>query len=94
MSLVFGKGRYLTIQYGVSVLDGCAPEDSIAVRVSGQDGRLREAAGPETELIWPATLEHPEGSYGLAGPFSKEKTLAMARSMAPAPPSRASDVGC
>jgi hypothetical protein len=94
LNLVLGKRRHLIIQYGVSVLDGCAPEASVPVRVAGQDARLRESPGPWTELTWPATLEHPEGIFGLAGSFSKSQMLAMARSMGPAPASTVRDVGC
>ncbi|TMK86527.1 MAG: hypothetical protein E6G44_03060 [Actinobacteria bacterium] len=93
LTLVFGKAGSLLIQYGVAQLDGCAPEDSIPVQISGQEGRLR-TDGHYLDLIWPATLEHPWGTFGLSGPFSKEKILAMARSMNPAPASTATDVGC
>jgi hypothetical protein len=93
LSWVFGKGDILLIQYGVAVFDGCAPEDSIPVRVSGQSGRLR-MAGNHSDLIWPATLERPWGTYGLSGPFSRQKILPMARSMTPAVASNAHDVGC
>jgi hypothetical protein len=91
---MFGKQGSLLIEFGVSSLDGCAPEDSISVQISGQEGLLREAPGPSTELIWPATLEHPEGTYGLSGSFSSEEALAMARSMSPAPVASHSDIGC
>ena len=31
LKLTFGKGKVLILQYGVSMLDGCAPEDSVDV---------------------------------------------------------------
>jgi hypothetical protein len=58
------------IQHGVSGLDGCAPEESSPVKVSGQPARLRISADPEgsarvwTELIWPVTLKRHVGVYG------------------------------
>lgn len=83
------RGDAWGIQYGVSGLDGCAPEHSRPVKVSGQPGRLRVSADPEdssrkwTELIWPATLKHPIGVYGLFGWLPPRTVLAMADSMPP-----------
>jgi hypothetical protein len=96
LSLVFGSGGkgHLIVQYGVSRLDGCAPEHSVAVRVGRLDGRLRESPGPWSELIWPATLDHPQGTLGLTGSFAGSRILEMARSTTRAPRSVASDVGC
>src|SRR5712692_10295748 len=60
LSLVFDKGRkHLIVQWGVALLDGCAPEDSIPVSISGAQGRLRESPGPWTEIIWPADARNP-----------------------------------
>jgi hypothetical protein len=79
----------LGIEYGVSALDGCAPERSIRVTVSGQPARLRISADPDgsprkwVELIWPATLKHPNGVFGLFGWISPRAVLAMAESMSP-----------
>lgn len=96
LSLVFGKGGkgHLIVQYGVSRLDGCAPEHSVPVRVGAVDGRLRESPGPWSELIWPATLDHPQGTLGLTGSFAGSRILEMARAMTGAPRSEASAVGC
>jgi hypothetical protein len=94
LSLTFGRRRHLIIQYGVSTLDGCAPEVSVPVQVGGQPGRLRMSDGPWAELIWPATLAHPVGVYGLAGYFSKRAVLAMGESMSPAPAHAFFDAGC
>lgn len=79
----------LGIEYGVSALDGCAPEHSTRVTVSGQPGRLRISADPDgsprkwVELIWPATLKQPNGLFGLFGWISPRVVLAMAESMSP-----------
>lgn len=95
LHLLFGKRGHLYVQWGVSELDGCAPEDSVTVMVAGQPGRLREAGdGRWTELIWPASLERPYGSLGLAGSFTKDQVLAMARSMNPVQAPIVTDVGC
>jgi hypothetical protein len=95
LDLLVGATGHLVIQWGVSQLDGCTPEDSAAVLVSGQPGRIRESAGGEwKELIWPATLERPYGTLGLAGSFSRGQILAMARSMTHVSPPSATDVGC
>lgn len=86
-NLVFANGKRLILQYGVSGFDGCAPEVSRGVTVSGQPGRMRVTADPGgsprtwTELIWPATLAHPTGVYGLSGWFHPARMLAMAESM-------------
>jgi hypothetical protein len=93
LNLPVGK-RHLIVQYGVSGLDGCAPEVSVPVRVSGQPGRLRVSAGPWSELIWPATLAHPVGVYGLTGPFPRRTILAMAESMPPVTSRVLLDLGC
>ena len=89
LTLATERGGVLGIQYGVSGLDGCAPEHSVPVRVSGQPGRLRVSADPDgstrkwVELVWPATLKHPNGVYGLYGWFSPRAVLAIAESMPP-----------
>ena len=76
----------------VAGLDGRAPEYSTPVTVSGQPGRLRISADPDgsrrkwVQLIWPATLKHPNGMFGLFGLFgwlSPGAVLAMAESMLP-----------
>jgi len=87
LKLATERGGVWGIQYGVSALDGCAPEVSIPVTVSGQPGRLRVSADPDgssrtwVELIWPATLKHPIGVFGLFGWLSRRAVLAMAESM-------------
>jgi hypothetical protein len=87
LSLTIGEGRVLIIQYEASALDGCAPEHSVPVRVSGQPGLLRVSADPGgssrkwSELIWPATHANPTGIYGLYGWLPRRAALAMAESM-------------
>jgi hypothetical protein len=89
LTLTVGQGRQLIIQYGASALDGCAPEDSVPVRVSGRPGLLRVSADPGgsprewSELIWPATHKNPTGIYGLFGWLPRRALLAMAESMPP-----------
>jgi hypothetical protein len=84
------QGAVWGIQYGVAGLDGCAPEHSVPVKVSGQPGRLRASADPSSssgkwvELVWPATLKHPDGVFGLFGWLSPRAVLTMAESMPPA----------
>lgn len=94
LNLIFGQQRHLIVQYGVSQLDGCAPEHSVAVRVSGQPARLRVSPAPWSELIWPATLAHPEGVYGLTGSFRRRTILAMAETMPPVTARVHAEVGC
>jgi hypothetical protein len=82
--VALADGRPLVIEFGVALLDGCAPEDSVPVRIGTEPGRLRiskEPTGTWVELIWPATLVHPEGSYGLSSSFSRSEILTMARTM-------------
>jgi hypothetical protein len=89
LTLATERGDVWGIHYGVSMLDGCAPEHSRPVKVSGQPGRLRVSPDPGgssrkwTELIWPATLKHPVGVYGLFGWLPPRTVLAMADSMSP-----------
>lgn len=89
VKLTTNRGRVWGIQFGVSMLDGCAPEASRPVEVAGQPARLRISADPDgssrrwTELIWPATLERPVGVYGLFGWLPPRAVLAMADSMPP-----------
>jgi hypothetical protein len=89
LTLATERGDVWGIHYGVSMLDGCAPEASVPVTVSGQPGRLRVVADPEgssrtwVQLIWPATLKRPVGVYGLFGWLSRRAVLAMADSMPP-----------
>lgn len=87
VKLTTRRGSVWGIQYGVAMLDGCAPEASRSVTVSGKPGRLRVSVVPEdssgkwTELIWPATLHRPVGMYGLYGLLSPRAILAMSESM-------------
>jgi hypothetical protein len=84
LTIAAGERGQLIVQFGASALDGCASEDSVPVRISGEPGRLRYLPEhPWSELIWPATLAHPSGVYGLYGPFSDREILEMARSMPP-----------
>jgi hypothetical protein len=89
LKLLTERGDVWGIQYGVAGLDGCAPEHSVPVKVSGQPGRLRVSADPDgslrkwVELVWPATLKHPDGVFGLFGWLSPRAVLAMAESMPP-----------
>jgi hypothetical protein len=89
LKLATERGDVWGIQYGVAGLDGCAPEHSVPVKVSGQPGRLRVSADPDgssrkwVELVWPATLKHPDGVFGLFGWLSPRAVLAMAESMPP-----------
>lgn len=81
------RGDVWGIMYGRSGLDGCAPEHSVALRVSGQPARLRISPDPDgssrkrVELIWPATLKNPYGVYGLFGWLSPRAVVEMAESM-------------
>jgi hypothetical protein len=94
LKLATERGGVWGIQYGVAGLDGCAPEHSVPVKVSGQPGRLRVSPDPDgssrkwVQLVWPATLKHPDGVFGLFGWLSPRAVLAMAESMPPvsAPP--------
>ena len=95
------RGDVLGIQYGVSGLDGCEPEHSSSVTVSGQPGLLRVSADPDgssrkwVELIWPAKLKNPYGVYGLFGWLSPRAVVAMAESMpVVAAPPVAAPAGC
>lgn len=87
VKLTTRRGGVWGIQYGVAMLDGCAPEASRSVTVSGKPGRMRVSVVPEdssgkwTELIWPATLHRPVGMYGLFGLLSPGTILAMSESM-------------
>jgi hypothetical protein len=87
VKLATEHGEVWGIMYGRSGLDGCAPEHSVAVRVSGQPARLRITPDPDgsprkwVELIWPATLKNPYGVYGLFGWLSPRAVVAMAESM-------------
>ena len=89
------------MQYGLAGLDGCAPEHSVPVKVSGQPGRLSVAADPDgssrkwVQLVWPATLKHPDGVFGLFGWLSPRAVLAMAESMPPVfSPLVSTSLGC
>ena len=87
LKLATEQGDVWGIMYGRSGLDGCAPEHSVAVRVSGQPARLRVSPDPGgssgkwVELIWPATLRNPYGVYGLFGSLSPRDVVEMAESM-------------
>jgi hypothetical protein len=89
VNLATQQGDVWGIMYGRSGLDGCETGHARSVTVSGQPGLLRVAADPSgssrkwVELIWPATLRHPDGVYGLFGWLSPQAVVAMAESMPP-----------
>lgn len=93
LTLMMGPKRPLIIQFGQSALDGCAPEDSVAVRVHGQDALLRTAPG-WVDLIWPATHQTPEGVYGLSGSLSMDQMLHMAATMPRVMARSSASMGC
>jgi hypothetical protein len=85
LSLRFPDGRVLTIQYGLARFDGCGPTDPDLVDIAGRPGVIesdKHGDKPWTSLVWPATLRHPVGRYGLSGEFSRRRSLRLARSMA------------
>jgi hypothetical protein len=94
LDLVFGDSGHLIIQYGVAVLDGCAPEASMPVRISGEPGRLAISGDRWSELIWPATLRHAAGVYGIAGSLPADEIVTMARSMPDVRGRHSSDANC
>jgi hypothetical protein len=90
VNLATEQGDVWGIMYGRSGLDGCDGErHARSVTVSGQPGLLSVATDPEgssrrwVQLIWPATLKHSDGVYGLFGWLSPRAVLAMAESMPP-----------
>jgi hypothetical protein len=89
VNLATQQGDVWGIMYGRSGLDGCETGHARSVTVSGQPGLLRVAADPSgssrkwVELVWPATLKHPDGVFGLFGWLSPRAVLAMAESMPP-----------
>jgi hypothetical protein len=93
VQLTTKRGEAWGIQFGIAGLDGCAPEESTRATVSGQPARLRVSTDPGgssrtwVQLIWPATLDHPTGVYGLFGWLRPRDVLAMAASMPPVPSS-------
>jgi hypothetical protein len=98
---VVPTSRRTGIMYGRSGLDGCdGARHARSVTVSGQPGLLSVATDPEgssrkwVQLIWPATLKHSDGVFGLFGWLSPRAVLAMAESMpvVGAPP--VADAGC
>jgi hypothetical protein len=101
VKLATGQGEVWGIMYGRSGLDGCdGARHARSVTVSGQPGLLSVATDPEgssrkwVQLIWPATLKHSDGVFGLFGWLSPRAVLAMAESMpvVGAPP--VADAGC
>jgi hypothetical protein len=101
VKLTTEQGDVWGIMYGRSGLDGCdGARHARSVTVSGQPGLLSVATDPEgssrkwVQLIWPATLKHSDGVFGLFGWLSPRAVLAMAESMpvVGAPP--VADAGC
>ena len=101
VKLATEQGDVWGIMYGRSGLDGCDGErHARSVTVSGQPGLLHVTADPEgssrkwVQLIWPATLKHSDGVFGLFGWLSPRAVVAMAESMpvVGAPP--VADAGC
>ena len=85
LSLVFGKDKHLLIEYGSATFDGCGPgPDARNVHVAGVPAVIeghRYGSSWWTQLIWPATLAHPLGRYGLSGSLPPGRMLRMAQSM-------------
>jgi hypothetical protein len=84
LTFLFGSEKFVIIDYGFGVFDGCGSGSGKPVSVNGQPGLVSSSSTATwTQLIWPATENHPEGTYGLTGSFSPRRALAIAESMAP-----------
>ena len=82
LTLRFGTGGILHLQYGVALFDGCGADAAHATTIRGRRALVYTAPrGPWTEVIWPATPAHPEGRYGVAGTLTLPQAVAMAESM-------------
>lgn len=93
LTLVLPSGQQVLIQFGVAVFDGCGADSAVAARVGDQPALLNVNPG-SADVIWPATPGHPEGRYGIGGPFTEDEVLALAGSMDVAARAAATDVGC
>lgn len=71
----------LWIQYGIAKFDGCGGDSAQTTTVVGQPGLLLHESKGWSTLIWPATHSHPEGSYGLSGPFRPARLMVWAEQM-------------
>jgi hypothetical protein len=82
LQLEWPDKRHLFLQYGVALFDGCGGDTAKPVQIGNQPGMIYVSPGHRwSDLIWPATRKHLQGVYGLAGSFTREGILRLARSM-------------
>ena len=82
-----GRKQILIVQFGRVGFDGCGADAARPVTIRGKPGLVNGSFGPPvgvgpwSEVIWPATPEHPEGRYGLSGTFTTKEIVKLARTM-------------
>lgn len=78
-----GHDKILIVQFGRVGFDGCGGDRARPVTIEGTPGLVNPSSGRYvwSDVIWPATNEHMEGRYGLAGTFSAKKIVTLARTM-------------
>jgi hypothetical protein len=81
-------------QFGASAFDGCGAEIARPIEIHGQPALIATFGHDEaSEVIWPATSDHPTGRYGIMGPLPARQIIALAESM-PVLPGRGSQSSC
>lgn len=75
-----GHHRFISIQYGLAMFDGCGEDTAKAITIRGVPALLLHYPGA-TDLIWPATPSQFWGQYGLSTSYRAERTVRMAASM-------------
>jgi hypothetical protein len=79
-----GGKRNLIVEYGQAGFDGCGPTHPQRVSIGDHRGVMqvhKRGKHPYTTVVWPATPQHPVGTYGLSGNFSASELLRFARAM-------------
>jgi hypothetical protein len=96
LSFVFGSRKHVLIDYGVALFDGCGGDTAEPISVNGKPGLiLPSRSATWTQLIWPATVKHPRGLYGVTGSLTRAQAIAIAESMsAVTNPTTTAPVGC
>jgi hypothetical protein len=70
-----GHGEF-HFQFGAAEFDGCGAAFAHRTEVRGHPALVSRSA-----VIWPATPNHPTGTYGIEAPLPPREILAMADSM-------------
>ena len=86
LNLTLAEGGSLEIAYGAPQLNiACVEDAHIRSTHVGEYPALLATTDSESQVVWPATNEEPQGNYRLISSLTGPEILHLARTMEPVP---------